>query len=59
MQTRNFTTRFDKVNGSIKVYDETKYLKLFELGRYHDFFNRNRFLIGVKSGIYVISKIYE
>ena len=39
--------RFDKVHGFIKVYDGTRYLKLFELGKY-EIFNRIRYLTGVK-----------
>ena len=39
--------RFDKVHGFIKVYDGTRYLKLFELGKC-EIFNRIRHLTGVK-----------
>ena len=39
--------RFDKVHGFIKFYDGTRYLKLFELGKY-EIFNRIRHLTGVK-----------
>ena len=52
--------RFDKVHGFIRVYDGTRYLTLFEAGKYCATFNRIRYLIGVKSGVtYVISHNYE
>ena len=41
--------RFDKVNGFVRVYDETGYLVLFADGKYL-IYNRIRYLIGVKSG---------
>ena len=47
--------RFDKVDGFIRVYDETRYLVLFGGEKYHVIYNRIRYLIEIKSGItYVI-----
>ena len=40
--------RFDKVNGFIRVYDEPRYLTLFELGKYHAILNRIRYLVREK-----------
>ena len=52
--------RLDKVHGFIRVYDGTRYLALFELGKYCAILNRIRHLIGVKSSIkYVISHNYK
>ena len=51
--------RFDKLHEFIWVYYGTWDLKLFELGKQHELFNRVRCLIGVKSSIiYVISHNY-
>ena len=50
---------FDKINGFIRVYDETRYLVLFGTEIYDGIFNRIRYLIKEKSGItYVISHYY-
>ena len=50
---------FDKINGFIRVYDETRYLVLFGTEIYGGIFNRIRYLIEEKSGItYVISHYY-
>ena len=49
--------RFDKIDGFIRVYDRTRYLVLFGSEKNDFFYNRIRYLIGVKSGIlYVISQ---
>ena len=52
--------RFDKVHGFIGVYDGTRYLVLFDFQKYHEIFDRIRYLIGVKSDIiYVFSHNYS
>ena len=51
--------RFDKIDGFIRVNDETKYLVLFGSEKYDSIYNRIRFLISVKRGItYIISHNY-
>ena len=51
--------RLNKVHGFMRFYDRTIYLKLFELGSYHELLHRIRYLVVVKSGItYVISHNY-
>ena len=48
-----------KIHGFIRVYDGTRYLELFQIGKYNVNFNRIWYLIGLKSGItYVISHNY-
>ena len=48
---------FDKVDGLIRDHDETKYLALFGPEKYDSIFDKNRDLIGLKSGItYVASR---
>ena len=47
---------FNKVHGFASVYDGTRFLKLFELGKYCAIINRIRYLIGLKS---IISQKYE
>ena len=42
-------SRFDKINGFIRVYDGTKYLVVFNLEKYNAIFDRIRYFIGVKS----------
>ena len=43
--------RFDKIDGFIRVYDETRYLVLFGAEKYDFIYNRIRYLIGVTSGV--------
>ena len=51
--------RFDKINGFIRVYDETTCLVSFESEKYDFIYNRIIYPINVKSGIkYVISHNY-
>ena len=50
-----FYIRFDKIDGFIRVCDGARYLVLFGGQKYDFIYNRIRYLIGVKSGIYVIS----
>ena len=47
--------RFKKIDGFVRVNDETKYLVLFGAEKYDSIYNRIRYLVGVKSGItYVV-----
>ena len=41
---------FDKVDGFIKVYDETRYLLLFGPKRYNVIYDRIRYLVSQKHG---------
>ena len=51
--------RFDKIDGSIRVYDGTRYLVLFGSGKYDFIYTRIRYFISVKTGItYVTSHNY-
>ena len=51
--------RFVKVDGFIKVYDETRYLVLFGPEKHDVVYNRIRYLISLKSCItYVYSQNY-
>ena len=43
--------RFDKTDGFIRAYDETRYLVLFGSEKYRSIYNRIRYLKSVKSGI--------
>ena len=48
--------RFDKIDGFIRIYDGTKYLRLLGSEKYDAISNRIRYLINLKSSItYVIS----
>ena len=50
---------FDKIDGIIRVYDETRYLVLFVNEKYHSIYERIIYLISVKSDItYIISHNY-
>ena len=51
--------RFDKVDGSIRVYDDPRYLVLFGPEKYYAICNKIRYLTNQKSGItYVNSHNY-
>ena len=43
--------RFEKVDGFIKIYNETRYLVLFGPERHNAIYDRIRYLISDKSGI--------
>ena len=43
--------RFSKVDGSVRVYDGTRYLVLFNLAKLDAIYYGLRYLIGLKSGI--------
>ena len=50
---------FNKIGGSIIIYDGTRYLVLFGAEKYDSIFNRITYLKGIKSGItYIISHNY-
>ena len=56
---KSLRIRFDKIDGFIRVYDRTRYLVSFGSEKYDFIYNRNQYLIVVKSGItYVISHNY-
>ena len=42
--SKSFQIRFDKIDGFIRVYDETRYLVLFGPEKYNVIFNRIRYL---------------
>ena len=46
-----FRTKYNQVDGCIRVYDGSKYLVLFGLEKYDAIYNRIRYLISQKSGI--------
>ena len=51
--------RFNKIDGFIRVYDETTYLVLFWGEKYDFIYKKARYLKGVKSGIsYIFSPNY-
>ena len=50
-KTKPLRIRFDKIDGLISVYDETRYLVFFSLEKYDAIYKRIRYLIGVKNGI--------
>ena len=43
--------RFDKLDGFIKIYDETRYLVLFGPERFNAIYDRIRYLISAKSDV--------
>ena len=52
-------TRFDKIDGFIRVYDGTRYFVFFGGEKYDSISKRIRYLIRVKNGItYIISHNY-
>ena len=52
--------RFDKMDGLIRISDGTIYLVLFGSKKCDYMYNRNRYLISVKSGItHVVLKCYN
>ena len=54
-----FRVRFDKIDGSIRVYDGIRYLTLFGSEKYDAIYNRIRYLISLKSRItYVFCQYY-
>ena len=56
--SKHLRIRFHKIDGFIRVFDGTRYLVLFGSEKYDSIYNRNRYLINVKSGItYIIFHI--
>ena len=49
---------FDKINGSIRIYDGARYLTLFDSEKYDVIYDRIRHLLNVKSGITYTSSHY-
>ena len=59
IDSKSLRIRFDKIDGFIRGFDGTKYLVLFGSEKYGSIYDRNRYLISVKSGItYIISHSY-
>ena len=50
--------RFDKIGGFIKIYDGTKYLRLFGSEKYDAIYDRIRYLMSLKSSIIYIFSHY-
>ena len=46
-------TRFDKIDGFTRVYDSSRYLAMFGGEKYGFLYNRIKYFIWVKSGIYL------
>ena len=58
IDSKPLRVRLDKIDGFIRIYDETKYLTLFGSKKYDAIYNRNRSLIGIKSGITDVYSLY-
>ena len=59
IDSKSLRIRFDKIDGIIRVYDGTRYLVLFGSEKHGSIYDRNRYLISVKSGFtYIISHSY-
>ena len=43
--------RFDKIDGFIRIYDGTRYLKLFDSEKYDAIYDKIRYLISLKNCI--------
>ena len=51
--------RFFKIYKSIRIFDGTRYLALFGCEKYHDIYNKIRYLVSLKSGItYIFSNYF-
>ena len=56
IDSRPLCIRFDKIDESIRAYDETRYLVFFGSEKYDSIYDRIRDLISLKGGItYIIS----
>ena len=51
MGAKPLCVRFDKIDGLTRVYNETKYLVLFQAEKYDSIDNKIRYLMEVRSGI--------
>ena len=45
--------RFDKIDGFIRIYDETRYITLFGSEKYDVIYNRIRYLISLKKQYHI------
>ena len=60
IDAKPFHFRFDKIDWFIRVYDETRYLALFESQNYDFIYNRIKYLINAERSItFVISHNYS
>ena len=50
--------RLDRIDGIIRIYDGTRYLKLFSTKKYDAIYDRIRYLISLKSSITYIFFLY-
>ena len=53
-----FRIRFDKIDGSIRIYDGIRYLVLLGPEKYDAIYNRIRYLISLKIGITYVFSLY-
>ena len=53
-----FRIRFDKIDGSIRIYDGIRYLVLLGPEKYDAIYNRIRYLISLKNGITYVFSLY-
>ena len=52
-------TRFDKIDGILRIYDGTRYLTLFGTKKFDGIYDRIRYLISLKSSIaYIFSRYF-
>ena len=51
---KSLRIRFDKTDGFVRVYDETRYLVLFRSEKYDFIYNRIRYLISAKSALHML-----
>ena len=51
MNPKYLSSRFDKINGFIRIYEGTRYLTLFGLEYYDAIYDRIRYLKSLKSDI--------
>ena len=51
--------RFDRIDGNIKIYDETRYLAFFDTKIYDAVYGRISYLISLKSSVtYIFSHCF-
>ena len=51
IDSKHFHVRFDKIDGFIRIYDETRYLTLFGSEKFDAIYSRIRYLISRNCGI--------
>ena len=60
ISSRPLRIRFDKIDGFIRIYDGTRYLKLFASEKYDAIYDRIRYLLSLRSGItYIFSHYFQ